>query len=73
MQTPLRDQVGENAISSYTFPCTSQALVARRLLDNSDPPLEIPETQEEFAARVMAKIGHNLTDDSTILTIPNHP
>jgi len=52
--------------------CLSQAFVARRLLENGDPPLGVPVSQEEFAAGLMAEIGHESTDDLMITLIPNN-
>jgi len=53
------------------FSCTHQVFVLKRLLDNCDPPMEVPVTQEEFAAGLMAEIGHDSTDDFTIGIVPN--
>eukprot|EP00965_Chrysotila_dentata_P222965 6193297-Pleurochrysis_carterae.AAC.1 len=51
--------------------CTSQAFVARRLLENGDPPLGVPISQEEFAAGLVAEIGHAPTDNLLLTMIPN--
>eukprot|EP00965_Chrysotila_dentata_P252385 6210651-Pleurochrysis_carterae.AAC.1 len=53
------------------FLCTPQAFVARRLLGSGDPPLEVPVTQEEFAAGLTAKIGLDSTDNFTVMIVPN--
>eukprot|EP00965_Chrysotila_dentata_P232637 6199101-Pleurochrysis_carterae.AAC.1 len=52
--------------------CTSQVFVAKRLLDNGGPPLEVTASQEELAAGLMVKIGHDSIDKITVATTSNN-